>query len=472
MSHLKNIASLTLLLILLSGSAAQAQKWGEVNPLGWKIMPPEKYIHLGAAVILDKGIATTERRGLTLNRHVRSILLNEAGLEHIGEVTIECYEYDNLTDIKAQVLSPDGTVRKISKKTFTKEIVGSKQINRIKFTDIVPGDIVEYQYKLKYYGGYDKLGAEKFFLFSQDKSYQAYKAHEILATSDWDDNDNKKVTNLPTWYFDNPVYTFSSVFSGKIGADLDYLYYTTNLPDHRIIPDFKTVYILTSPVYKMHSWSMENVPPFVPDTAEIVEAEAQRSAVHFRLFSTNGENRIMRGKYTDEHWQFIGQSFQGYANEYAKTSKSLRKKARNLTAKLETEYAKLEAIYEYIIGEYTVDPSGLDLRPLNKTLKKLYESKNGKPFELNLLLVEMLRISGLQAAPILISTRDKLSFRKSGVFNHMIIRVEIAGEDMLVDLSSSECPLGKLPKTSMVTDGVGIDYDNSKPVQIIPIGFE
>lgn len=458
--------------VLLFGLAVQAQEWGVVESHEWQMTPPDKYLSSGAVIIFDNGLAITERRGLSLERHVRSILLSEVGLDLIGTITIECYDYDFLSKLKAQVLSPDGTIRKLSKDAFTKQIIGSKRRTTITFPDLKPGDIIEYAYKIDYYGGYDKLGAEKYFLFSQEKRYQAYKARERLATVTWDDETLKQVTNLPTWYFDNPVYTFSSKFAAKIGAEIDYLFFTTNLPPDRVSPTVETIYIITAPVYKLHSWYMENVPPFVPDTAEIVEAEAQRSAVHFRLFSTRGENRIIAGAYTDQHWQYVGESFQGYVIDYVKTSKSLRKKARSLTADQETELAKLEALYDYIAAEFTVDPSGYDMRPHNQTLKQLYKKKIGKPFELNLLLVEMLKIAGLKAAPILISTREKISFRKSGQFNHMITRVEIGGQDMLVDVSSTECPLGLLPKMSMVTEGVGIDYDNSKPCRIVPIGCE
>lgn len=463
---------LLVICVLFVGSVTQAQEWGEIQPYEWHAMPPDEYASLGAAVIFDKGLATTEQNGLKLERHVRSILLGKSGIDLIGKITIECYEYDHLNNLRAQVLSADGTVRELSDKQFTRRETDSKQFTTITFPDLKPGDIVEYAYELDYYGGYDKLGAEKYFLFSQEKRFDTYQAREVLQTIDWDDKNKKQVTNIPSWFFDNPVYTFSSEFSAKIGGDIDYIFFTTNLPPDRIPPTVKSIRILSAPVYKRHSWYMENIPPFVRDTAQIVEAEAQRKAIHFRLFSTDGENRIMAGTYSDTHWQLVGESFQGYMLEYVKTGKGLRRKARSLTADQETEMDKLEALYDYIVAELTVDPSGHDLRPLNTTLKQLYRKKKGKPFELNLMLVEMLKIAGLKAAPILISTREKISFRKSGRFNHMITRVEIDGEDMLVDVSSTECPLGKLPKVSMVTEGVGIDFDNSKPCQIVPIGCE
>lgn len=457
---------LLILTLFLFVSSAFAADWEEVTDAEWQMGPPQEYPQAGAVVIFDIGLATAELKGLEFERHVRFKIFNEAGLRKVETVEVEYFEYDDFFDQKARIYRPDGSHVEFDKNYFEIKEAGVKRKAVFTFPNVKPGDILEYQYKIRYYGGYDKLGPEKYFLFSQEKRYSQYKARERLGGGDWDDTIDKNVTNLPTWFFDHPVFCLSSTFTAKLGSELDYGYCAINVPADNVDPVTESIKFLTATVYRSHTWTLENVLPFIPDTSYFYDDEVLRSGLHFQLFSTEGHNRILRVVYSDEHMQYLGQSFQGYLGEFVKTTKKMKKQVFNLTKNAPDARAKAEAIYNYIADRYTIEASGYVLRPTQNDLKGVFKETVAAPFEMNILLVKMFQMAGLEAWPVLISTRDKLPFRLSSKFNHMLALVDIDGEQILADASAKGCPFGSLPHISMVKEGVIVDYSDSRPIAI------
>lgn len=205
------------------------------------------------------------------------------------------------------------------------------------------------------------------------------------------------MSNLPTWYFDHPVFCLKSSFAAKLGSDLDYAYFTTNVPIDKVEPVSERIKFITATLYKKHTWELVNVKPFGPDTTNIYDDEVERCGIHFALFSTVGQNRVLRLRWADKHFDYLGRSFQGYLSEYVKKTKKMRKKAKKLASEAEDSRGKAEAIYNFVQENYAVDSSGYVLRPTQNSLKKVYADKQAAPFEMNILLVEMLKMAGLDA---------------------------------------------------------------------------
>lgn len=460
------LSGLVISLLTVCVSPANAQEWGVVTQEERQMGPPPGYSQSGAVVIFDIGQATTELKGLEFERHVRMKIFKEDGVRQVGTVEIEHFEYDHLFDFKAQILRQDGSVVEFDKNDFEITEKGVIRIAKFTFPNFKADDILEYRYKIDYYGGYDKLGPEKFFLFSQEVRYSQYKARKEYGEYSWDSEKLKNVTNLPTWYFDHPVFCLSSTFTVKLGADLDYVFFSTNIPPDKIEPVSERIKILTATAYKRHTWTMVNIRPFIPDTLAVYDDETQRYGLHFQLLSTVGQNRAIHAICSDKHLQYLGESFQGYLHEYVETTKKMRNLARGLAGKAADSRGKAEAIYDYVAANYAVDSSGYVLRPTQNNLKKVFADKEAAPFEMNILLVEMLKIAGFDAWPVLISTRNKLPFRFSGKFNHMLALVDIDGERVLLDASGKGCPFGLLPLVAVVEEGVIVNYSDSRPIKI------
>lgn len=110
----------------------------------------------------------------------------------------------------------------------------------------------------------------------------------------------------------------------------------------------------------------------------------------------------------------------------------------------ETEIAK--RIYGYVSTRFTYNEE-----ETGKTapLKKVAAAKTGNMLELNLILVAMLRYAGLQADPVMLSTREHgyslEDFPVAGQFNYLVCRVRADEDDWLLDATHPLLGFGKLP---------------------------
>lgn len=82
-----------------------------------------------------------------------------------------------------------------------------------------------------------------------------------------------------------------------------------------------------------------------------------------------------------------------------------------------------------------------------KGIEKAFDEKTGNAAEINLLLVAMLRMSGLDANPVLLSTRDNglALFPNTTKFNYVIAQVNAGGTDYLLDATSKNALPNVLP---------------------------
>ncbi|MEO5776817.1 MAG: DUF3857 domain-containing protein [Flavobacterium sp.] len=82
-----------------------------------------------------------------------------------------------------------------------------------------------------------------------------------------------------------------------------------------------------------------------------------------------------------------------------------------------------------------------------KKMEQIYTEKVGNVAEINLMLVAMLRISGIDANPVLISTRENgiAPFPSSTLFNYVIASANIDGKTILLDATDKYSDLNVLP---------------------------
>ncbi|MEN9875729.1 MAG: hypothetical protein RLZZ529_726 [Bacteroidota bacterium] len=83
----------------------------------------------------------------------------------------------------------------------------------------------------------------------------------------------------------------------------------------------------------------------------------------------------------------------------------------------------------------------------SKGVKKAYTDKTGNVAEINLMLTSMLRYAGLEANPVLISTRSNgIAFYPTiAAFNYVVSAVDISGELVLLDATEKYSNINVLP---------------------------
>ncbi|AUC83537.1 transglutaminase domain-containing protein [Lacinutrix sp. Bg11-31] len=136
---------------------------------------------------------------------------------------------------------------------------------------------------------------------------------------------------------------------------------------------------------------------------------------------------------------------------------------------LTTPEEKISAIYNYVKSK--VKSNGLIGYYSDLGVSKAYKEGVGNVADINLMLVAMLRYSGLQANPVLVSTRSNgvpITATKTG-FNYVIAAVELMDKVVLLDASNKFSTANVLPKNLLNWQGRLIrENDSSKWINLQP----
>jgi hypothetical protein len=112
-----------------------------------------------------------------------------------------------------------------------------------------------------------------------------------------------------------------------------------------------------------------------------------------------------------------------------------------------TDIEKAKKIYAWVRDNYTC--TDYSTMWMDKSLKSVFNSKNGNVSEINMLLVAMLKKAGLFATPLLLSTRANgyvyQFYPLYTHFNYVIAGVNLGDEYVKLDASEPLMGFGKLP---------------------------
>lgn len=103
--------------------------------------------------------------------------------------------------------------------------------------------------------------------------------------------------------------------------------------------------------------------------------------------------------------------------------------------------------------------------------RKTYEERTGSSSDINLMLVAMLREAGINADPVILSTRSHGRVMEMypilSKFNYVIALVKIGGEQYLLDATSPYAPFNTLPERCLNGSGRIISKENPGWVQLL-----
>lgn len=106
-----------------------------------------------------------------------------------------------------------------------------------------------------------------------------------------------------------------------------------------------------------------------------------------------------------------------------------------------------------------------------KNIDKAYYDKSGNAAEINLMLVSMLKFAGIDASPVLLSTRDNgiALFPNRTRFNFVIAIVNIDNETILLDATSKNATMNIMPIRNLNWIGRSIDKSGiSNEINLMP----
>jgi len=134
--------------------------------------------------------------------------------------------------------------------------------------------------------------------------------------------------------------------------------------------------------------------------------------------------------------------------EYITKNAVVRKKAETIKAQGGSETDILRLIYTYV-SEYMMWNGYHDFTA-SSAMGKVYNDARGNSAEINLMLLSMLRTAGIQAEPVILSTRENglvnPLFAIITKFNHVIVSATADGKNWLIDATDPVRPFNMLPR--------------------------
>jgi len=140
---------------------------------------------------------------------------------------------------------------------------------------------------------------------------------------------------------------------------------------------------------------------------------------------------------------------------------------KELSAK--SKLTQLENIVDLVKRTYSWN--GNSSKYATKTLKEFQKEKTGNCANINLYLAGLLKGAGLEAYPILISTRDNGTVYKDypflHFFNYVVVIVNIDGKFFLTDATEPLCPFNRIPSRCLNNMGLIIKKDAEEWAKLI-----
>lgn len=401
------IAGVFVLLISFRGYAqAGRPDYGVITPENKALTTCSFDPEADAAILMDVASATyNDKYNLITQRRLRFKILKPAGIER-GNITIPYYSKDNfetLYNIKGNVYNWDGSSMQVSKleknSIFRQEISPAFSELRIAMPDVRLGSIIEISYE------------------SLEQNYSGLDRWKFQA-------------DIPTYYsqFDLvilPGRSFAYKLNKRSDLEVDI---RSEKENGRIIFTMKNIAGLRPEPYMD---AMEDYRQQV--SFQLAEYQ---SAFGSKLNYANTWQELARSLLNNP---YFGKDF----NRDLPGTAALVKQARALPSQKE----KLLLIWDYVRSN--ISWNGQYGFWSNDGIKKAWEKQAGTSGEINLILINLLKEANLQAAPLLVSTRNHRRVAPDAPFldqfNHLIAKLSLDNQELFLDASNGTTPMGMIP---------------------------
>jgi hypothetical protein len=456
---------ITLLLLLLTSFSAMSQKYelGKVTiaELEEKAHPTDP--SAGASIIYSKGITKmgfSERDGFSLITEVemKIKIYNKEGYDWANKV-VTYYSSDSereTVDINNAVTYNlvGGAVKKTKLKTegqFTEQVNKFWKQKKIMMPDVKEGSVIEFEYVLR----------SPFITVLPEWRFQ-----ESIPV-----NHSEYTTKIPEYYVFNPNfrgYYAPKILKTSVSASItsvtkersgDYVTKTTFDTDKTDYQENITTYV------------MEKLPA-MKDESYVNNIDNYLCSVEHELSMTKYPNSPI--KTYSNNWEDVANTiykFDDFGPELKRTG-YFENDITALINGINSPAEKATLIFNYVKNRMNWNKfTGYSC---DGGVKKAYTDKVGNTAEINLMLTAMLRFAGLNANPVLVSTRsNKIAlFPARSAFNYVIAAVEINGKTLLLDATTKWAMPNILPVRAVNWNGRLIRKDGtSAEMPLTPQGL-
>ncbi|MDX1942291.1 MAG: DUF3857 and transglutaminase domain-containing protein [Saprospiraceae bacterium] len=370
-------------------------KWGKVSDDEWKLTQCNFDTSASAIILFDVAYIHFNGGSAQIDRHRRIKILRTDGIEYANLVLPYVYQNgrENITDIKAQTINPgeNGKPQEIpveNKQEFQSKVDEYWAQVNLAFPAVRPGSIIEYRYSFH----------------------------------------TQNIYFLKPWFFQNELPTVYSEVSVEVPSYLSY----------NILKFGKMLKQLPSQT-DQNKWSLNRIPGYKSEKF-VFHPEDYAEQIQFQLLSYNRTNTSnLSGGYETvnvlESWDKLGEDVLTECNAYLNRDKGLQNILENIVQPSDNTKDKARKIIQYVHEQFAWN-NYWSIRP-SQSFNSFESSRKGSTAEINLLLIGLLREAGLEADPVMVSTRfhGKVvkSFPLLSQFNNLICRVVLDGETYFLD---------------------------------------
>ncbi|RNC79600.1 MAG: DUF3857 domain-containing protein [Balneola sp.] len=437
----------SLFLLYVTNLYSQTFKFGDIPQEHLEMEVYDKDSTASAVILFSNGETDLTYRNeefmLTIKRHVRIKILTDEGLDE-GDISIRFRNKNSsspeeINNIKATsyFLDENGKLNKENigrRDRFTEEL--SEYASAVKFTmpNLRKGSVFEYSYELV----------------------------------------SNNPLNFPDWVFQGDIPVMWSEYTAKIPEWFSFL--TVSRGFHRYaVNEQKTYndYFSLRSIYMgdtseriefkgtEYRYAMKDLPaiksePYMKTSLDYL------SHIRYKLASIQMPNSMVDNYMTSWRGLVNGMLENG---DYGRrlNGRWVGREVAGLVDDADSDLHKMVKVYNHVSSVMDWNEN-YGLWP-NKKLEDVYEEGTGNGAAINLVLVDFLRAVGLEAHPVMISTRSHgeviRTFPGSIQFNHTIVYAEVDGIYHLLDAKDDYLPYNLLHPEDLNGEGLLV-YPNEE----------
>ena len=415
-----------LVAMLFCARISEGDEWLPVSPQELKVTGEPKAP--GApAIILYRQIDRDDSDARTPHEYnyVRTKILTEEGRKY-ADVEIPFFkENEDVVNVRARTIRPDGSIVNFDGKVYEKEIVRARSVKFLAKTftlsDVQPGSIIEYHYMIDF------------------KEYYVFNSH---------------------WTLSEELFTRVGKYSLKpYGRFALQWTWPNGLPQGTSPPaeqnDARGNYV------RMEA---RDIPAFQVED-DMPPENAMKYMVDFVYFEGTLENDPVK------FWRNRGKKLYDQAEGFVGRRKAMEQAVSEIVAASDSPETKLQKIYARVQQvrntsyerQKTEQEQKRDKEKEISNVEDLWKRGYGDGTQITWLFLALARAAGLEAYPVWVSSRTEDFFKpnlmRASDLNSNVVLVRHSGKDLYFDPGSAYTPYGLLPWGETDVRGLKLDKD-------------
>lgn len=423
--HFSVLAVLVLLAVFAFSSrrAAVADEWQPVSPEDLKMTSYAKAP--GApAIILYREVDRDDSNYHVPHEYnyVREKIFTEEGRKYADIEIPYPKDQQNIVDIRARTIRPDGSIVNFDGKVYDKEIVKSRSLKYLAKTftlsDVQPGSIIEYHYMVDFKEGY------------------VYDSR---------------------WILSEELFTRSAKFTLKPSMDFALQWSWPNgLPEGSKPPVNENNKIIHLEAQDIPAFQFEDdMPP--------------ENAMKYRVDFIYSDDTLETDP--NRFWKKRDKKLYDKVESFVNKRKAMEEAVAQTVAPGDSPETKLKKLYARVQQlrntSYEVQKTAQEEKRAKEkgigSVEDVWKQGYGTGEQITWLFLGLARAAGFEAYPVYIATRDDHFFfrnlMKASDLNTNVVLVKLNGKDLYLDPGTAFTPFGLLPWSESDVPGLKLDKD-------------